>query len=112
MSNLAGTYIMLGRPQDALALLERVLELYQRALPEDHPNIGAVHASGFIVFGFDACFEYSGDAMYNLAAGYDQCVGRQQDAMMMSEKALEFRRRVLPADHSDIGDGHECSFSC
>jgi hypothetical protein len=41
--------------------------------------------------------------MYNLAAAYDQC-GREQDAMMMSEKALEFRRRVLPVDHSDIGD--------
>ena len=107
MSNLAGTYAMLGRPQDALALFERVLELYRRALPEDHPDIGVVHASVFIEFGFDACVEYSGDAMYNLAAGYDQC-DRQQDAMILSKKALEFRRRVLPADHSDIGDGHEC----
>jgi hypothetical protein len=40
--------------------------------------------------------------MYNLAAAYDEC-GREQDALMMSEKALEFRRRVLPVDHSDIG---------
>ena len=102
MSNLAGTYIMLGRPQDALPLLERVLELYRRALPEDHPDIGVVLPSEFIEFGFDACVEYSGDAMYNLAAAYDEC-GREQDALMMSEKALEFRRRVLPVDHSDIG---------
>ncbi len=102
MSNLAGTYIMLGRPQDALPLLERVLELYRRALPEDHPDIGMVLPSEFIEFGFDECAEYSGDAMYNLAAAYDEC-GREQDAMMMSEKALEFRRRVLPVDHSDIG---------
>jgi hypothetical protein len=42
MSNLAGTYIMLGRPRDALPLLERVLELFRRALPEDHPDIGVV----------------------------------------------------------------------
>ena len=44
----------------------------------------------------------SGDAMYNLGAAY--CgVKRFDEALVMNAKALEFRRRVLPADHPDIG---------
>jgi hypothetical protein len=40
--------------------------------------------------------------MSNLAASYsDQ--GRLSDALVLNEKALEFRRRVLPDDHPDIG---------
>ena len=41
MTNLASTYTKLGMNQDGLVLHERVLELYQRALPADHPDIGA-----------------------------------------------------------------------
>jgi hypothetical protein len=40
--------------------------------------------------------------MYNLSGGYFG-LGRFQEALEMAEKALEQRRRVLPADHSDIG---------
>ena len=31
--------------------------------------------------------------------------GRHKEAVVMGESVLEFRRRVLPADHPDIGEG-------
>ena len=43
-----------------------------------------------------------GDAMGNLANTY-LALGRHQDALAMQEKALEFRRRVLPDNHPHIG---------
>ena len=32
-------------------------------------------------------------------------LGRHADALAMLEKGLEHLRRVLPADHPDIGEG-------
>ena len=43
-----------------------------------------------------------GGAMGNLALAYTS-LGRHQDALVMGEKTLEFRRRVLPENHPDIG---------
>ncbi len=43
--------------------------------------------------------------MGNLASTYS-ALGRHSDALEMRESVLEFRRRVLPADHPDIGEGH------
>ncbi len=43
-----------------------------------------------------------GNAMCNLATMYGT-VGRHQDALVLQEKTLEFRRRVLPENHPDIG---------
>jgi hypothetical protein len=43
MDHLAWTFFALGRYKDALAMNERVLELYGRVLPEDHPHIGEGH---------------------------------------------------------------------
>jgi hypothetical protein len=43
-----------------------------------------------------------GIAMGNLAATYSD-LGRHQDALVMKEKTLEFRRRVLPENHPNIG---------
>ena len=40
MSNLAGTYSLLGRHADALAMKERALESQRRVLPANHPSIG------------------------------------------------------------------------
>jgi hypothetical protein len=43
--------------------------------------------------------------MYNLGAAY--CgVKRFQESLVMNEKALKFRQRVVPADHPDIGGVH------
>ncbi len=41
-------------------------------------------------------------AMNNLAISY-AALGRHQGALVMQEETLEFRRRVLPANHPDIG---------
>ncbi len=40
MSNLANAYNALGRHQDALVLQEKLLEVWRRVLPENHPNLG------------------------------------------------------------------------
>jgi hypothetical protein len=42
--------------------------------------------------------------MNNLATTYSE-LGRHADALAMGEEVLEFRRRVLPANHPDIGEG-------
>ena len=42
--------------------------------------------------------------MNNLAKTYSD-LGRHTDALAMKEKVLELQRRVLPADHPDIGEG-------
>jgi hypothetical protein len=41
--------------------------------------------------------------MNNLARTYSE-LGRHADALAMKEKVLEFQRRVLPANHPDIGE--------
>jgi hypothetical protein len=41
--------------------------------------------------------------MSNLASTYS-ALGRHADALAMEERVLELRRRVLPADHPDIGE--------
>ena len=40
--------------------------------------------------------------MGSLAITY-RALGRYQDALVLQEKTLEFRRRVLPENHPDIG---------
>jgi len=43
-----------------------------------------------------------GFAMCNLSYTYS-ALGRHQDALVLGEKSLQFRRRVLPEHHPDIG---------
>ena len=40
--------------------------------------------------------------MSKLANTYS-ALGRHQDALLLKEKTLEFKRRVLPENHPDIG---------
>ena len=42
--------------------------------------------------------------MNNIAPTYS-ALGRHDDALAMGERVLEFRRRVLPENHPDIGEG-------
>ena len=42
--------------------------------------------------------------MSNLASTYS-ALGRHADALAMEKRVLEFRRRVLPANHPEIGEG-------
>ncbi len=44
--------------------------------------------------------------MHILALTFGE-LGRHADALAMGERALEFQRRVLPADHLAIGEGCE-----
>ena len=48
-------------------------------------------------------FGIAGSAMSNLALTYCD-LGRHTDALVLREKVLEFRRRVVPEDHPDIGE--------
>ena len=41
----------------------------------------------------------------NILAATYYALGRHADAVAMGEQELEFRRRVLPANHPDIGEG-------
>ncbi len=41
--------------------------------------------------------------MNNLSVLYSK-LGRHEDALVLREKVLQFRRRVLPEDHPEIGD--------
>ena len=43
--------------------------------------------------------------MNNLAITYS-ALGRHEDAFVLKERVLEFRRRVLPENHPDIGELH------
>ncbi len=42
--------------------------------------------------------------MNNVASMYRD-LGRHADSLAMAEQVLEFQRRVLPANHPDIGEG-------
>ena len=42
--------------------------------------------------------------MVNLVSAYS-ALGRHADALAMGERVLEFQRRVVPANHPDIGEG-------
>jgi hypothetical protein len=42
--------------------------------------------------------------MSNLTSTYS-ALGRHADALAMGERVLEFQRRMLPANHPDIGEG-------
>ena len=44
--------------------------------------------------------------MGNVASSYSK-LGRHADALIIEEQVLDFRRRVLPANHPDIGEGCE-----
>ena len=43
-----------------------------------------------------------GAAMSDLALTYS-ALGQYQDVLVLEERTLEFRRRVLPENHPDIG---------
>ncbi len=101
MGNLANTYSDFGRHQDALLLKEKTLEFRRRVLPENHPDIGTTWCDDICLPRY-MTLSAPGEAMGNLANSYSD-LGRHQDALVMQEKTLEFRRRVLPENHPQIG---------
>jgi tetratricopeptide (TPR) repeat protein len=71
----------LGHYEEALGKHEAALEIEQRVLPADHPNI----ATSFNNIGFTL-----GE------------LGRYEEALKKQEAALEILQRVLPPDHPNI----------
>ena len=66
-----------------------------------NPSVEFV-GSSFIFSVFDVTRFAQDLAIGNLANTY-MALGRLQDALVLLEKSLEFRRRVLPEGHPHIG---------
>jgi hypothetical protein len=62
-----------------------------------HMRHTASTRNGFFIY-------LAGLTMHNLGLIYS-ALGRHADARAIAERVLEFQRRVLPADHPDIGEG-------
>jgi len=86
MNNLAATYFALERDQDALDLLEKTLEFWRRALPENHPNIGL------------SCFNIS--LSYQQAGNFHRAIDRAREALRTFQAAL-------PPSHPHVKMAHE-----
>ena len=103
MYNLGCLYGRADRNQEALLMLENSFEMRQRILPASHPEIGnefLLHSLNAICFNTYASFVL-GDTMMALGTIYNN-LGRRNDAVAMLNRTLEFRKRVLPADHPSI----------
>ena len=81
MNNIAAMYSALGRHQDALVLQEKTLEFWRRALPQNHPDLGA------------SCF--------NLSLSYRQ-TGDFHRAIERAREALRIWQAALPPSHPHV----------
>ena len=121
-SNLAGAYYSVGRFDDAIELLGRVLAERERVLGPDHPNMLAARNNLAFVYGaagrFDDAIELLGRVLaecegllgpdhpntlatrHNLAGVYHSA-GRFDDAIELYERLLADQERVLGPDHPD-----------
>ena len=75
-------------------------------LPANHPDTGAC-AIVAVAMACDLMRDAPGCAMGNLANTYC-ALGRLQEAVVLQEKTLEFRRRVLSDNDPDIGGIQLC----
>ncbi len=79
-AKFALAYSEVGRRQEALQLMEQVVEANKRTLGEEHPDtLGSMH---------------------NLAIRYSE-VGRRQEALQLTEQVVEARKRTLGEEHPD-----------
>ena len=91
MSNLAGTYSVLGRHQDALAMGEKTLEFRRRSLPENHPDIG-------ISF-FNLCMSC------HMAGDFHR-------ALQFAREALHILQATLPPSHPHVKQAQQFVRGC
>jgi hypothetical protein len=103
-ATLAKILLKQGRCDEARVIFEGVLKFRRRVLPENHLAIGVMRFC-LLICVFNVLFQV--DAMGSLASVYDK-LGRQQDALVLKEKTLEFWRRVLPENHPNIGKLQLC----
>jgi hypothetical protein len=78
--NLSTIYSKVGRNNEALAISEKVLELYKRILGDEHPETIM--------------------AMNSLSIRYSDA-GRNNEALAISEKVSELYKRILGDEHSN-----------
>ena len=106
MTSLAVCYSKHGRHQDAVLLFEESLEFQRRVRPENHPEIGEANRCDMLFDHWVNLF-VPGSTMTALASCYSK-LERNQDAVLLLEESLEFQRRVLPANHPEIGEANRC----
>jgi tetratricopeptide (TPR) repeat protein len=80
MRNLAISFALAGRREDALKLREELLALYRKVSTAEHPDTIA--------------------AMGNLATSYEEA-GRREEALKLREEALALSRKVSGPEHPD-----------
>jgi tetratricopeptide (TPR) repeat protein len=80
MHNLAISYLDAGRPQEALKMEKKVVQLRREKLGADHPD--------------------TLNAMHKLAVAYRE-IGLLEAALPIQEEVLPLRRKKLGADHPD-----------
>ena len=105
MMQLGVTYYNLQRFDDAVALLDKTLDFFRRVLPDNHSAIGDIPPSIL------SCSTWSrisnvlcaGETMSNLASAY-AALGRNEDALALDERVLQFMRRALPENHPNLGN--------
>ena len=103
LQKIARMYNKFNRHHESLVLLQERLEHLRCILPEDHPYIGLAASIHFVcLIGHVPLTLFAGDAMRDVGQAY-RCLGLHHDALMFLQKTLEFRRRVLPKDHPEIG---------
>jgi hypothetical protein len=91
MGNLAATYAVLGRHQDALAMREKTLEFERRVLPENHPDIGV------------SCFKLCMSC---------HVVGDLPRALQFSREALRIFQATLPPSHPHVKQAQQFVRGC
>ena len=129
-SALASVLLLKGQHSDAAAMYQEIFDSAQISLPENHPEIGALHdlpsslclqehPSVKPFFTITCCPPHLNflkspgghcvavTAALNLAGAFVK-LGRFQDALHMCMKSLEFQRQLklkglLPDNHPDIG---------
>jgi tetratricopeptide (TPR) repeat protein len=81
LNNLANIYSDLGDYQKAEPLYKRALEIREKVLGPDHPDVS--------------------DSLNNLANLYSD-LGHYQRAEPLYKRALEIKEKVLGPDHPDV----------
>ena len=122
-NNVGTTYGALGDHRKALEYQQKALAIWERVLPEDHPDLARSYANLSCTFGelgdHEKELEYDLKALAirervlpedhpdlaqsynNVGCTYDD-LGDHQKALEYLLKALAIRERVLPGNHPDL----------
>ena len=120
--------LWLGKPKEAMALCQKVLEIRQNAPNPDQTKIAtALNDMGHLyrdLGKYQECFDYVWQAFEirrevlqeddpDLAMSYNNVgvaysnLGKYQEELEYAKKALELRQRILPEDHPDLAMSYD-----